>query len=309
MHRFWAQKGFLNYLLVPMAHLYSLFSMFFFQIQSPKSVNAKVICVGNIVVGGGGKTPIVQSLIKKHSKTSKVAVILRGYKGALSSNIPIKVDAKKHTPHEVGEEALMHAQLALTYICTNRYNAAKLAEKDGATVIIMDDGLQNNTLKKDINYLVFDGDYFMGNEMLLPAGPLRSSLASIINVIDEIFIINYGAKKIIRNFPSNITPIYLDAKITNSKDIKNTQAIIFCGIANPAKFLLSLRNLNVQIEHKFFFPDHHIFSDTEISKAVKLSKKLKCKILTTSKDYIKIPGQFRSNFVEVKLEICIPSNL
>lgn len=298
---FWSKKGLLNYLLLPISLLYYLAFKIRFNLTPQRKINAKVICVGNIVVGGGGKTPVVQEIAKRNKKC---AIVLRGYKGKLSKrNKPVKVDLEEHSARDVGEEALLHAKVAPTYICANRYLAAKLAEENGAKTIILDDGLQNNTLYKDEIFLVFDHDFWIGNGMLFPSGPLREKLDNISYNVNKIFIIKYsGSSRKLKIDNAD----YINAELEDYKKFQKSEAIIFCGLANPNKFISSLRKYKVKIKKKFLYPDHHFFTKNEIEKAVKYSEKYKYKILTTSKDYVKIPKEFQKYFIEVKLKISLP---
>ena len=190
LNKFWQQKNILNYLLLPFAGIFFLLSKINVWLSNPQKVAAKVICVGNITVGGAGKTPLalaIGEMLKEQGY--KVAFISRGYKGKLSHlSQVVKVDPKLHTAQEVGDEPLLLADNAPTYICINRHLAASRATKDGAQVIIMDDGLQNYCLFKDINIMVLDDFFYFGNSFLLPAGPLRSAKLEALRNADFICI-------------------------------------------------------------------------------------------------------------------------
>lgn len=298
MPNFWKIRGLLNYALLPLGWLYFLLSGAFQLLIVTNRVNIKVICVGNIISGGGGKTPVVQALAKKYKKP---AIILRGYKGRLSGPKPVQVDLTRHSPQDVGDEAILHAKIAPTYICTNRFKAAQLAESDGAKIIIMDDGLQNPTLFKDEKILVFEDEFFIGNGYPIPAGPLREPFNQAIELADKIFILSYNGKKSKAQYIKG--SIFLEAKIKIPTKLKANKAIVFTAIANPDKFRKSLGSKKISISQEFIFPDHHSFTNSEIEAAITIANNIGLKILTTSKDFVKIPKKFQSSFIEIPLVI------
>ena len=167
-------------LFLPLSFLYWFISSIKRIFSNPYKVGTKVVCIGNITLGGVGKTPLVIKIIEELLKRNiKVGVLSRGYRGRLSSSTPVLVDGKKHTSLDVGDEVFMIYQKFLgkvpVCICTNRANGAKIL-KDKVDIIIMDDGLQNYTLFKDKSIIVFDGIQTVGNGFIFPAGPLRESL-------------------------------------------------------------------------------------------------------------------------------------
>ncbi len=283
MQKFWNKRGVLNFILLPFSGFYLLFHLINFYRRRPKSVAAKVICLGNITVGGAGKTPLAIALGKALLKRgSKIAFISRGYKGALSSATPVRVDAYKHTFKEVGDEPLLLAQVAPTYICRNRYLAARMAEEDGADIIIMDDGLQNNTLVKDINILVCDGNYGLGNGFILPAGPLREPVSFVSQRIDYVFCYD-------KKFQFTDKKTFQGKTEVVTKGLQGKRFIALCGIATPEKFLTSLRQSGAVVVAKFIFPDHHPFSEVEIASVLAAAREHKAQIITTAKDYVRLP--------------------
>lgn len=280
-----------SYLLFPVSLVYSVAFIAKYFMSKPRKVNAKVICVGNVIVGGAGKTPLVQHLVKKNKDC---AIILRGYGGRLSGRNVVKVDPKKHTHLQVGDEALLHAKIAPTYICKNRYKAAKAACKDGAKTIIMDDGFQNFTLKKDHSILVFDTEYGIGNGMMLPSGRLREPLSFARRRADELILLSYDGN-FKKPFEAEFTEY--NVEVINKQDVYGKSFIAMCGIANPNKFFKSLTESNIKILKKIIFVDHHSYSVKEIEDVVKLAKDLDVKVITTSKDILKVPYKYRKSFV------------
>lgn len=289
---FWKQKGIFNYLLLPFSIIYYIIFLVkkFLTIQN--SVDAYVICIGNLTVGGSGKTPLAAGLAKQMiAQNKKVAFILRGYKGSLSSKHPVKVNSNEHKSFEVGDEPLLLSKIAPTYISKNRYAAAQMATNDGAEVIIMDDGLQNFSLKKDLIIITVD-DYKFGNGMLLPAGPLREPKS---HLKEADVIANYTNSKLAITDQKELK---LSTEISNLSKLKTHQYLAFCGIGNPIKFHKLLIQNKINLVNFFSFNDHHSYTNEEIENLIKTAKSYDARLLTTSKDFIKIP-KFFHDFIDV----------
>jgi tetraacyldisaccharide 4'-kinase len=312
LYNFWKNKNIFNYLLLPISFFYSILGKLHYALKKPKVVTAKVICIGNVVVGGAGKTPIVIALAEELKKKGyKVALISRGYKGTISHNKrAVKVNIANHSALLAGDEAILLSQCAPTYICKNRYIAAKYAEDDGAEVIIMDDGLQNNTLKKDLTIMVIDSDFVFGNGLIFPAGPLRESLSSAYKKVD-LFCINKNTAS-----NKNLTDIYnhkpvftVKTKVSNDSKVRKKKFVCLVGISNPKKFIDTLRALNINVVQSFCFPDHYFFSDKDLKKVIEVAQKHKCKIITTAKDIVRIPNIYHQYFHVLEIKKLIPKQM
>ncbi len=293
---------------LPLSILYWLVSSINRIKSKPYHSKAKVICIGNITIGGVGKTPLVikmiELLIKKHIK---VGVLSRGYGGRLSSNKPVLVDEKKHTALDVGDEVFMIYKKfngnVPVCICSNRAKSAKLLEKK-VDVIIMDDGLQNYTLKKDKSVLVFDGVSTISNGFIFPAGPLREGLKSGMKKASAVVIMRKLNQSFEKKLSSYNVPIF--QAFTEPKDLKkfkNKEVIAFAGIGNPQKFYDTLNGEGVKIKQSLEFPDHYEYSDSDFEKILSASGNMP--ILTTSKDYVKIPAKYRKKITPVEIDLKI----
>ncbi len=299
------KKNLISILLLPLSTLYYIISKIKWYLSFPYKSNKKIICIGNITVGGTGKTPVViklaQELIKKNLK---IGIISRGYKGKLSSKNPIIVNSKIHNSDDVGDEVYMmssHFNNKIPIcICKNRAKAIKLLEKD-IDIIISDDGFQNNTFYKDINILVFDGIIGTGNNFILPAGPLRNTTKSIKK--SDAIIINRTASdnllKIIKKYKKPI--FHSEIILKNAKEYKNKEVIAFAGIGNPNKFYYSLQKESIKIKQSINFPDHYNYKKQDLEKIIKLSNDNP--ILTTEKDYVKIPERFKKAITSIKTDL------
>jgi tetraacyldisaccharide-1-P 4'-kinase len=176
--KFWyQQRGLLAYLLYPLSIIYGIIFQIKKTLSNPYQAPMKIICVGNAGVGGSGKTPIAILVAKLAlEKNIKVGFLTRGYGGNYIA--AMRVDPDVHNARLVGDEPLILAKIAPVYVARNRKDGIRLAQQDQIDLIIMDDGMQNHQLKKDLTILVIDGKRGFGNGFILPAGPLRQSVSS-----------------------------------------------------------------------------------------------------------------------------------
>ena len=199
---------------------------------------------------------------------------------------------KKANPSVVGEESLLLARAATTWLTKSRSLGIKHAIDKGAELVILDDGYQDYSVYKSYNILVIKESQNFGNNKILPAGPLRESIEKGLEKADHIFY--YGNKKdFINKYPLKKTPITtvkINYKNRNfMRKIKNKNTLAFAGIAHPDNFFNSVLKYGFKIIKKIEYPDHHHFSVNEIQNIITISKKLKLSIVTTEKDHVKIP--------------------
>ena len=290
--KFWKNKNLLAILLWPLSLLYSA-------VTSVRGLKAKkykatvpVICVGNVTVGGAGKTPVVLSISELlKADGMKVAIASRGYKGNIT--VPTLVDKNRHTVNSVGDEPLMLARIAPTYIAAKRNLAIQMAENNGANIVIMDDGLQNPFVVKDISILVIDGKYGIGNGFVMPAGPLRESLASGVSKADAVIIVGNDDMCVINHpaLSAKSAPPVIRAKLKPFGDLpeKNKPYIAFAGIGNPDKFFSTLIENGYNIVESIPFSDHHNYSDAEINNLIHKAEDGGYELITTEKDQVRLP--------------------
>ncbi|MDE2514004.1 MAG: tetraacyldisaccharide 4'-kinase, partial [Alphaproteobacteria bacterium] len=173
---FWARRGALSLLLTPLGCLYDATGTARRALVHAYRAPVPVICVGNLVAGGAGKTPIVADLARRlTARGVAVHILSRGYGGTLPG--PVRVDPDRHDAAAVGDEPLMLARGTPTWVARDRAAGARAAAVAGAQAILMDDGLQNPTLAKDLSLIALDGGYGFGNRRVIPAGPLRETIA------------------------------------------------------------------------------------------------------------------------------------
>ena len=296
--KFWQRKGLLPLLFSP--------ASFFYAQGTARAVRgkgyrpkAKTICIGNLTVGGSGKTPTAIAIAQLlQARGKNVHFISKGY-GRKSKNIgTIKI--KSQPAEEVGDEPLLLAQTATTWVSDSRADAAKQADAAGADVIIMDDGFQNSEVEKDFSLIVIDGGYGFGNGKIMPAGPLRESPGKGLKRADAILVIGEPKK----NLPSGGLPVF-HAKLEVKFDevLKEESIVAFCGIGRPEKFFDSLREAGLNVVEELAFPDHHFYNDADYKAIFGIANSYKAVAVTTLKDIVKIPDRFRKIMYSVKAEL------
>tara|TARA_B100001564_G_C20630125_1_gene666698 strand:+ start:556 stop:1428 length:873 start_codon:yes stop_codon:yes gene_type:complete len=269
---------------------------------SPYKATVPVICVGNITVGGAGKTPTCLYLAQYYlDRGMKPAFVTRGYLGNIQG--PVNVDVGKHTAKEVGDEALLLANLAPTYVAKNRAEAVCMAQNNHPDVIIMDDGLQNPTVHKDCNILVIDGIYGLGNEHIIPAGPLRASLKATLQHIDSVIIIGKDNHNIIDQctcttvLSAHLKPV--------EKPNPEAAYIAFAGIGRPEKFFTTLKELSLNVIHEHAFGDHHPYTEKEMDQLISEANTHHAKLITTQKDLVRIKPQYHKHIVSLAVTLAM----
>ena len=268
----------------------------------PRSVSVPVICVGNIVAGGAGKTPVALAIGEKLAGPGRaVHFLTRGYGGSVSrrKSAPLRVSPASHTAAEVGDEALLLARLAPTWVGGDRVAAARAAVAAGAEIIVMDDGYQNPGLEKDFSLLVVDGDYGFGNGRLLPAGPNREPVERGLGRAGAVMVIGGGGRTradIIETVQKAGKAVILGRLAPDRKaaaELHSQKIIAFAGIGRPEKFFETLVRLNVKLMAARAFADHHPFTDSEIETLKSLAARKSAKLLTTEKDYQRLTSAQR----------------
>lgn len=303
---FWKQETMHGRLLAPLGWIYYGISRLHRGWQSwrskPTKLKAPIICVGNATAGGAGKTPTVRMLANMLKIAgSQPSIISRGYGGEPQKK-PLKVNPKKHRAEQVGDEPLLLAKSCSCWISSSRQNAARYAIDEGADIILADDGLQNPTFHKDVSLLVMDSDYGAGNEQLIPSGPLREPLAKAFSRSHGLILIGDGNYQ-----PPTTKPIW-KARLEVMTDLsayRGTPVIAFAGIAHPDKFFATLKAHGITPQEEIAFGDHQPFNATELALLMEKAEEQDATLLTTAKDYVRLPESAREQcaVVDVKLQL------
>ncbi len=293
---FWDQKkpGFLTYILSPLTFLIRINNFFLTFFPKKKFDQIKTICIGNIYVGGTGKTP-----------TS-----LKLYQLLKERNFDVVI-GKKYYSNQKDEQILLKNKSNFV-LSKNREEIIKIAIEKNHELIIFDDGLQEKKVDYDLKFVCFDSKVWLGNGYLIPSGPLRESILSL-KKYDGIFLK-------ITDKSTNLTEIISEIKKINSRImifnsyvvIKNIDHfnlsdnyIIFSGIGNSESFKEILINNKFNVFEEKIFSDHYDYKERDIYEILEISKKKNLKIVTTEKDYVKIPSHLKNeiNFIEIDLKI------
>ncbi|NNM72962.1 tetraacyldisaccharide 4'-kinase [Enterovirga aerilata] len=253
-----------------------------------------VICIGNVTVGGSGKTPTAIHVAALLRSMGRHPVFLtRGYGGGLAG--PVGVDPARHGFREVGDEALLLARQAPTVVSRDRPAGAALAASLGADVIVMDDGLQNPSLEKDLAIGVFDGSVGIGNGLALPAGPLRAPLAAQWPKIGGVLVVGRGdpGERLAREASLKGLPVVTgvlqpDPEVAAS--LRGRRVLAFAGIGRPEKFFDTLREIGAEVAETRSFPDHHPYREGEATDLVAAAAKAGLVPVTTEKDAVRLAG-------------------
>lgn len=253
------------------------------------SVGAPVICVGNFVVGGAGKTPTALEVASVcRGLGLSPGFLTRGYGGREAG--PFLVSTTAHSPREVGDEAHLLAQSAPTVISADRPSGARLLVSLGANVVIMDDGFQNPSLGKDLALVVLDAARGVGNGLVFPAGPLRAPLRQQARRADAVIVLGQGTGgRGVRMAARAGRPV-LRAHIepVRKRGLKRRPYLAFAGIADPRKFYALLEASGASIGHAMSFPDHHQFTHAECEAILAEAKSRGLVPITTEKDRVRL---------------------
>lgn len=293
---FWnKENSFLSSLLKPISFMYAAMTRHRVKKKGYKSA-VPVICVGNIFVGGVGKTPVCLALGKLlHEKGKSFYYLNHGYKADKQN---VLVDERMHTALDVGDEALLLNEEAPTVVSSNRAKGAKLAEKWGAKALIMDDGFQNPKLKKDFSFVVVDGKKGFGNGRVLPSGPLREPVLEGLKRANAIIIAGedtWGVKFYLDRHGVQLPVLtgHFELDSTVVALFAGKRVFAFAGLGNPQKFYSSLQEKNIFVEKTEDFPDHYYYTRFDVEELKKKAGGLP--LLTTEKDGVKLPKDERQN--------------
>ena len=293
---FWARPGLVPDLLQPLAWAYAAAGAARRGWTQPWRAPVPVICVGNLVAGGAGKTPVAIALARRlQAQGRAVHLLSRGYGGSLSG--PVVVDRLRHDASQVGDEALLLAAAAPAWIARDRPAGARAAIAAGAECLLLDDGLQNPTLAKDLSLLVIDGAYGLGNGRVLPAGPLREPLDAGLARADAVVLVGEDRAGVTARLAGKSV---LHARLVpeNAAAFAGRTVVAFAGIGRPAKFFATLDSIGAELVARHAFADHHRFRADELQRLFSDAETAHAVLVTTAKDAMRLPAEWRAH-VEV----------
>jgi tetraacyldisaccharide 4'-kinase len=288
----WRNAGLAAGLLAPLAAAYGAIAAR--RMAAPGAhAGLPVLCVGNFTLGGAGKTPAVMMLARMlQAAGERPCCLSRGYGGSNAG--PKLVDALGDRAVQIGDEALLLARVAPTIVARDRVTGAQAARAAGASVMIMDDGLQNASLAKDFTLAVVDGRRGIGNARVFPAGPLRAPLDVQLARSDALLIVGdeSGARDVV--VAAGKLPIFHGRLVPDPSAVvalKSKNVLAFAGIGDPEKFFATLTAAGIAVAQRKAFGDHHRFTGEEAALLVMQAEHDGLALLTTEKDHARIAGE------------------
>lgn len=295
---FWKERGGLGRLLAPLGWVYGTVSGLRSMGGGGWRAPVPVLCVGNLVAGGAGKTPVALELGRRlTAKVLNVHFLSRGYGGKASG--PLLVDPDRHKADDVGDEPLLLAEECPTWVSANRVAGCRAAVNAGAELVIMDDGFQNPSLVKDESLIVVDGGYGFGNGRVMPAGPLREPLRLGLERATAAVLIGNDETEAVRHLGGHVQ--VLRARVRPGPEaakLTGKPVVAFAGIGRPEKFFRTLREIGCDVRATRAFPDHRAYTRKETDELQALAKAEDAVLVTTAKDAVRLPPSVRG-WVEV----------
>ena len=287
--KFWDQNyfTFLSIILLPVTFLYSIIIYIRNKISSQKKFPISVICVGNLYIGGTGKTPVSIEICKFLRELNQNPVVIK----------------KKYEDQD--DEIFLLKKYSKVLVSKKRSDAINKAVEKKYNFAVLDDGYQDKSIKKDFNIICFHINQKIGNGLLIPSGPLRESLKELKNC--QIVLIN-GKKDLefelkLKKYNSKIQFFYYNYLPKNIENYKNRKLIAFAGIGNPENFFDLLKQSHLNVVKEISYPDHYTFDDKELNKLNTLEKTFNAKLVTTEKDFMRINPFIRRKYDFIKVAI------
>ncbi len=309
---FWRRGGLVPALLTPLAWGYDAAGRASRALASAQRAPVPVVCVGNLVVGGAGKTPVALALGARLAALGHdVHFLSRGYGGRARG--PLRVEPARHDAREVGDEPLLLAAERPTWVARDRVAGARAAAAAGAEVVVMDDGFQNGHIAKDLSLVVVDGVYGFGNGLPMPAGPLREDVRRGLARADAVVLLGADEAGVAARIEATGLAL-LRATVAPTLDamtLADRPVVAFAGIARPEKFFATLDALGCRPLATHAFADHHRYAADEIMTLVEQAAAHGATLVTTEKDYVRLPEEARPmvEVLRVRLEWAAPAAL
>jgi len=287
--KFWDKNkiSFFSVLLFPVSLLIKVLSLFKRFLIKTNQSSIPIICVGNIYLGGTGKTPLCIEIFSILKNLNMNPVFVR----------------KKYDSFQ--DEADLQKQVGPVYQNKKRIEAVKEALQNKANVVILDDGFQDFSINKNLSIVCFNKKQWVGNGLTIPSGPLRESLSALKRA--NCVVINGEKNRDIEDkiFSKNkeIKIFYTKYRAKNISEFKNKKVIAFAGIGNPENFFDLLNDNKIDIEEEIKFPDHHEYSEETLENLINKAKENNNILLTTEKDYFRITKNYKKNISFLKIEV------
>ncbi|WP_416915056.1 MAG: tetraacyldisaccharide 4'-kinase [Roseicyclus sp.] len=305
---FWhGEPGLLSALLSPLGLIYAGATRRRLAQGPRQRVGVPVICVGNLNAGGTGKTPVVIALAERLRDRGVVAhAVSRGHGGTLGG--PVRVDERRHSASETGDEPLLLAAFLPTWVAKDRVAGAQAAVAAGAQVILLDDGFQNPGLAHDLSIVVVDAHVGFGNGRVIPAGPLREPIKTglaraeiVLSVGDAAaqarFAARWGQAVTLPRVSGSLEPLPMGLPL------KGLPVLAFAGIGRPEKFFQTLKAMGADIRATHALSDHQPLSDALMTRMLREARAIGAQVVTTEKDAVRLPSPLRAQVMTVPVRL------
>lgn len=290
---FWREDGATARLLSPLGALYGAIARKRLAREAPRA-NLPTIVVGGLTAGGDGKTPLAIALAQRlKAAGERPALLTRGYGRRRGGTPSFIVDVTRHGADEIGDEALLLARVAPTIVGADRIASAALAQRLGATVVILDDGFHSRRIAPDLTLIVIDSDYGAGNGRCMPAGPLRAPLDAQLAAADILVVIGDGdrGRDIAARANKPVITAHLAPSNGAAESMNCARVVAFAGIARPEKFFRLLERCGAEVAARVSFGDHRRFTQRDYATLSKLRHEHGARLVTTEKDAARMGGQ------------------
>jgi tetraacyldisaccharide 4'-kinase len=290
-----AKPGLAARLLSPLAAIYGWIVRARLKRPPQMRPSVPVICVGNLTLGGAGKTPVAIAILERLSAMRASPVALsRGYGGSLPGPIVVEPD---HLASEVGDEPILLARHAPTIIAKDRAAGARACLTAGAGIIVMDDGFQNPSIAKDLSIAVVDSESGFGNGRVFPAGPMRETAHDGLMRADAVILMGRG-----KFDPGHPRTLRASLRAPLSAAFDGRRVVAFAGIGRPEKFFKTLEKAGAEIVAVFAYPDHHAYDADDIERMRALAKARGADLATTEKDFVRLTPRLRRGILTLPVE-------
>lgn len=300
---FWNEDGTAAKLLQPLALLYQAGYRLRRAITTPAQLAPKLLCIGNLVAGGAGKTPVALA-VGEYIKAQGISAcyLSKGYGGNLRK--PTRIDLTRHNAAEAGDEPLLLARVLPCFVAQDRVAGAQEAARHGFKLIILDDGFQNPTLRADFALVVADGAYGFGNGHTLPAGPLREPVNYGLSRADALVVLRRDDKPQQRLTDYPVRLLTADLRTTCPDAALAHKLVAFSGIARPQQFFDGLvKHCGAQLISSHSFADHHAFTTAELEPLRAEARACNARLITTAKDAVRLPPTLRDEVLVAEAAI------
>jgi tetraacyldisaccharide 4'-kinase len=301
---FWGEPaGIAANLLLPVGVVWDSIGRLRQALSLPYHAPVPVICIGNLVAGGAGKTPVALALATRLvDRGCDAHLVTRGYGGRLGG--PLQVDPARHDAIAIGDEALLLAARAPCWVARDRAAGVRAAVAAGAEIVLLDDGFQNPAVRKTLSLLVVDAAYGFGNRQVIPAGPLRENLIRGLARAHGIVLLGAGAGYVDHpGFGTELPVFRAKLEPVRGERLKGSHLLAFAGIGRPEKFFASLKRLGAVLVGTRAFPDHHRYRAHQIAKLQREAEQAGASLVTTAKDIVRVPPAARAGIEVLEVEI------